>query len=101
MVSDVAQIMEEERDEHPGRQVVRRTVDGGAAEARADALGGERDAARGPQPSGTTARASIRRVPAEQHKAFAELVAASGAALEWLPDADDGLRIRSSHTTRR
>ncbi len=27
----------------------------------------------------------------QQHKAFAELVAASGAALEWLPDADDGL----------
>jgi N-dimethylarginine dimethylaminohydrolase len=28
---------------------------------------------------------------AAQHKVFAELVAASGAALEWLPDADDGL----------
>ena len=36
-------------------------------------------------------RASIRRAPARQHKAFAELVAASGAAIEWLPDADDGL----------
>lgn len=28
---------------------------------------------------------------AEQHKAFAELVAASGATVEWLPDNDDGL----------
>ena len=27
----------------------------------------------------------------QQHEAFAELVAASGAALEWLPDVDDGL----------
>lgn len=28
---------------------------------------------------------------AEQHQAFAELVAASGAAVEWLPDENDGL----------
>lgn len=28
---------------------------------------------------------------AAQHKAFADLVAASGAAVEWLPDEDDGL----------
>ncbi|MDW6024604.1 arginine deiminase family protein [Mesorhizobium sp. BAC0120] len=28
---------------------------------------------------------------AEQHRAFADLVAASGAAIEWLPDEDDGL----------
>ncbi|MEQ1941243.1 arginine deiminase family protein [Mesorhizobium sp. VNQ89] len=28
---------------------------------------------------------------ADQHKAFAELVAASGAAVEWLTDEDDGL----------
>lgn len=28
---------------------------------------------------------------AEQHKAFSDLVAASGAAVEWLTDADDGL----------
>ena len=36
-------------------------------------------------------RASIPRAQRPQHKVFAELVAASGAALEWLPDADDGL----------
>ncbi|MBX3577728.1 MAG: amidinotransferase [Rhizobiaceae bacterium] len=28
---------------------------------------------------------------AAQHKAFAELVASSGATVDWLPDADDGL----------
>src|SRR5919109_2432150 len=28
---------------------------------------------------------------AEQHRAFAALVAVSGAAIEWLPDEDDGL----------
>lgn len=28
---------------------------------------------------------------AAQHKAFAEMVAASGAEIEWLPDGDDGL----------
>jgi N-dimethylarginine dimethylaminohydrolase len=28
---------------------------------------------------------------AEQHRAFAEMVATSGAAVEWLPDGDDGL----------
>ena len=28
---------------------------------------------------------------AEQHRAFADLVTASGAAIEWLPDEDDGL----------
>ena len=38
---------------------------------------------------------------AGQHEAFADLVAASGAEIEWLTDADDGLPIRSSRTIRR
>ena len=79
------------RHEHPGRQVVRRAVDGGAAAARADALGGKRDAAGRAPANGTTARASIPSRAGRQHEVFADLVAASGAELEWLPDVDDGL----------
>ena len=79
------------RHEHPGRQVVRRAVDGGAAAARADALGGQRDAA-APRPREWHYGAGLRsRRAGRQHEAFADLVAASGAEIEWLPDDDDGL----------
>ena len=43
------------------------------------------------RPNGTMVRASIPHKAAPQHESFADLVAASGAAIEWLTDADDGL----------
>ena len=101
MVSDVAQICAEERDDHPGRQVVRRTVDGGAAEARADALGGKCDAARGP--SRVALRPGLRsgRVPASSTRPSPSLSPLRAPRSNGCPTPMTGCRIRSSHTTRR
>ena len=70
---------------------LRITVHGGAVAARADALGGQCHAPAPTAQNGTMARVSTRAKAAAQHEALADLVAASGAEIEWLDDDDDGL----------